>query len=64
MTYVTALTAHIRLSAPILALALFLGCAGDASEETEGPDVSNPLMRPAELAETAPDTYRALLPDQ
>ena len=59
MTYVTALSARIRLGAPMLGLALLWGCAGDASEETEGPDVSNPLMRPAELAETAPDTYRA-----
>ena len=59
MTYTTALTARIRLGAPMLGLALLWGCAGDASDETEGPDVTSPLMRPAELAETAPDTYRA-----
>ena len=43
----------------MLGLALLWGCAGDASDDAEGPDVSNPLMRPAELAETAPDMYRA-----
>lgn len=59
MSYLEASRARIRLGAPILGLALLWGCAGDASEEPEGPDVNNPLMRPAELAETAPDVYRA-----
>ena len=59
MTYTTAFIARIRLGAPILGLALLWGCAGDASDDTEGPDVSSPLMRPAELAETAPDAFRA-----
>ena len=59
MTCTKAFAARIRLGAPILGLALLWGCAGDASDDTEGPDVTNPLMRPAELAETAPDVYRA-----
>ena len=59
MSYVTT---RIRLGAPILGLALLWGCASDASDtgdDSEGPDMTHPLMRPAELAETAPDAFRA-----
>ncbi len=59
MTYIAPLKARIGRAGPLLGLALLWGCAGDASDDTGGPDVSNPLMRPAELAETAPDVYRA-----
>ena len=59
MTCSDAFAARVRLAAPFLGLALLWGCASDASDDTEGPDVTNPLMRPAELAETAPDMYRA-----
>lgn len=56
-------TARMRVGAAVLGLVLVAGCAGDAADDSdltgEGPDMSNPLMRPAELAETAPDTYRA-----
>ena len=52
-------TARMGLGTSVLGLALLWGCAGDASDDTEGPDVTSPLMRPAELAETAPDVFRA-----
>ena len=55
----TQCTARMRLGASVLGLALFWGCAGDASDDTEGPDMTNPLTRPADLAETAPDMFRA-----
>ena len=56
-------TARMKLGGAVLGLVLLLGCAGDADEDSdmtsEGPDMTNPLMRPAELAETAPDIFRA-----
>lgn len=52
-------SARMKLGASALGVALLWGCAGDATDETEGPDVTDPLMRPAELAETAPDVFRA-----
>ncbi len=60
MTCLTrAAATHLRPGASILGIALLWGCASDASDDLEGADASNPLLRPAELAEIAPDVYRA-----
>ena len=45
-----------------LGLVLLLGCGGgggDAAGDEGGADLSNPLMNPAALNETAPDLFRA-----
>ena len=54
---------RMKAGAAALGLVFLLGCAGDAADDSdltgEGPDMNNPLMRPGELAETAPDMFRA-----
>ena len=47
-----------RVTAAIF-LVLALGCGGKPpAQKAEGPDLSNPLLYPARLTETAPDTFR------
>ena len=55
------MTRHMKRLAGIVGLGLapLCGCGDDVTDDPEGSDVTNPLMRPAELAETAPDVYRA-----
>lgn len=51
---------NLRLGAATL-LVLATACGGKPpAKKAEGPDLSNPLLYPARLNETAPDTFRVL----